>query len=234
MILWNLPHMSIYHNLPYPVIYLVFPSTSSAYVTYFPIHSTINILEIYLILPSTSFYYPPYFSGGHLLCFSIYPDSWSISFWEQSRFLCWLPTLLYNLPFCPVYHLPPTTYHGTCCSRATWPCWVPFSHWAGRQLYYDPKAVVQWKDDWRSRVYLHQTWVYRQTPWGGWSQCDVPKKRRLWLRRSSTRQNRGQVSTVCLGPTNIFLYFQFLCLVWHVIEMCGWDLSTVQRRASNS
>ena len=61
--------MPIYLNLPYPVIYLVFPSTSSTHLPHFPIHSTINILAIYLILPFTLFYYPPYFPCGHLLCF---------------------------------------------------------------------------------------------------------------------------------------------------------------------
>ena len=40
--------------------------------------------------------------------------------------------------------------------------------------------------------------------------------------------------TVCLGSTNIFFCFHFLCLIWHVIKRYGRELSTVQRRASNS
>ena len=38
---------------------------------------------------------------------------------------------------------------------------------------------------------------------------------------------------VCPGLIT-FLYFHFLCLKWCVIEMYGWELSTVQRWASNS
>ena len=36
------------------------------------------------------------------------------------------------------------------------------------------------------------------------------------------------------GGQNYFFYFQFLCLIWHVNERCGWELPTVQRWASNS
>ena len=43
------------------------------------------------------------------------------------------------------------------------------------------------------------------------------------------------VGTVRLGSTDYFFsYFHFLCLIWHVIKRYGWELSTVQRWASNS
>ena len=49
---------------------------------------------------------------------------------------------------------------------------------------------------------------------------------------ANSAQNRH---TVRLGSTNYFFpYFHFLCLLWHVIKRYGWEISTVQRWASNS
>ena len=50
---------------------------------------------------------------------------------------------------------------------------------------------------------------------------------------SKVREQEERADTVCLG-SRFFLYFQFQCHKWYLIEKCGWELSSVQRWASSS